>query len=332
MRPAPPTPPSGRPALLSLAALVLLATAGCGDSGTDAKPDGGSDEGSGSTPAATDVVEGLSVTGDFGKKPTVKVDGLDVDAVQSSVVIEGDGAEVTEKSSVKYRFYVGNGTTGKEIQSNYAENEPATLALGGISEKIRGEIIGKSIGDRVAVAMPVTDLFGKEGSPEQGLKPTEDLVLVFDLLEEAEAPLDGPQGTAVDPPADAPQVVEEDGKVVGVDFSAAPKQPPTELQVIPLIEGEGAKLKKSDQIVADYLGVVWGAKQPFDDSYSRGEPLNLPLGNLVKGWGQGLEGVSVGSRVLLVIPPELGYGGQEQEGIPADSTLVFVVDVLGANL
>jgi peptidylprolyl isomerase len=52
---------------------------------------------------------------------------------------------------------------------------------------------------------------------------------------------------------------------------------------------------------------------------------------VIQGWSQGLTGVKIGSRVMLVIPPELGYGDQAREGIPANSTLVFVVDVLGTS-
>ena len=148
-------------------------------------------------------------------------------------------------------------------------------------------------------------------------------------------PLAGPEGGAVDPPADAPTVVEEDGDVTGLDFTDAPAKPPKKLQVIPLIEGDGAEVAKGDQLTVDYFGAVWGETKPFDDSYSRGEPTEFGLtkGGLIDGWVEGLPGVKVGSRVMLVIPPEQGYGKEGQPPtIPGNATLVFVIDVLGANL
>ena len=68
----------------------------------------------------------------------------------------------------------------------------------------------------------------------------------------------------------------------------------------------------------------------FDESFSK-KPVPFQLSQVVPGWTYGLEGVKVGSRVLLQIPPELGYGEAEQGAIPANSTLYFVVDVVKAQ-
>lgn len=334
MRPPLPNRLRGRRAVLSLAALVLTTATACGSD-----PESGSDSTGESPPTSSEAgegsVEGLTVTGDFGKKPTVEIDGLDVDKAQSAVVIEGDGAEVTDATSVKYRYLLANGTTGKALQDNYAVNELPSLAVGGQPAQIKDAILGRHIGDRVALAVPVTDLLGEQGNPQMGLKPSQDIVFVFDLVEEAEAPLTAPEGTAVEPPADAPKVVTEGDAVTGIDFSAAPEKAPTKLQVIPLIEGDGVEVKEGDNLTVNYFGAVWGkGETPFDESYSR-EPaaFQLSKGSLIDGWVQGLAGVKAGSRVMLVIPPELGYGAQGSgEDIPPDSSLVFVIDVLGVNL
>nr|WP_246415950.1 FKBP-type peptidyl-prolyl cis-trans isomerase [Nocardioides luti] len=83
-------------------------------------------------------------------------------------------------------------------------------------------------------------------------------------------------------------------------------------------------------VTANYLGQVYGAKKPFDESYSK-KPVPFSLAQVVQGWTAGLTGVKVGSRVLLQIPPGLGYGAQEQANIPANSTLYFVVDIISAK-
>jgi peptidylprolyl isomerase len=303
---------------------VLVSTAACGSDG---------EEGGGTTTTGGGAaLEGLDVSGEFGEQPKITIDGLDVEKVESTELIEGEGAELTEETYVDYRFTVVD-KEGKEIQGNFSANEPSTLVVG---QQFQGElleaIVGTHIGSRVVIALPVTELFGPEGNPQEGLQPEDDMVLVFDMIEEGEAPLSGPEGKEVDPPADAPKVLGDKNAVTGLDFSDAPAKAPKKLEVITLIEGEGPEVKEGDNVTVNYYGAVWGEDEPFDESYSRGTPATFPLtpGGLIEGWVQGLEGVKVGSRVMLVIPPELGYGPEGSgEKIPGNSTLVFVIDVLG---
>ena len=316
-------------AAVPLAALVLSATTACGDDGGD-----GATETAEERSASADAIEGLSVTGDFGKEPKLAVDGLDVSESETGTIIAGDGEEVAEKDAIRFRFYAADGNNGQVIASNFNDPEPSQLSLdqpGPFNEYI----VGSHFGDRVAVALPVEDLIREGQQPPPGLKKKDDLVLVFDVIEQVQPPLEGPEGEPVDPPADAPTVVEEDGTVTGIDFTGAPAKPPKKLEVITLVEGEGEEVQEDDQLTVDYLGTVWGEDEPFDDSYSRGEPTQFGLtkGGLIDGWVEGLQGVTVGSRVMLVIPSEQGYGKEgSPPKIPGGATLVFVIDVLGANL
>ena len=88
-----------------------------------------------------------------------------------------------------------------------------------------------------------------------------------------------------------------------------------------LIKGEGAEVKDTQTVVAHYTGWLLDGTQ-FDSTFS--------LDGVIKGWKQGLAGHTVGSQVLLVVPPSLGYGSEAKDKIPANSTLVFVVDILAA--
>ena len=105
---------------------------------------------------------------------------------------------------------------------------------------------------------------------------------------------------------------------------------PADLEVEPLVLGEGDVVEAGDEIEVDYLGQVWGGSV-FDNSYDRGAPARFPIGvgAVIRGWDEALVGASVGSRVLVSIPPHLGYGerGVPQAGIRGGDTLVFVVDV-----
>jgi peptidylprolyl isomerase len=310
-----------RRSVTALAALVLLSTAACGSEG------GGGDTAS----TGEETLAGLTVTGDFGKKPKVEIDGLDVDGVESAELIEGDGAEVTKDSYVDYRFSIVN-IDGEEVAGNYQENEPTELVVARQPQSIIDAVVGTHIGSRVAIAIPVKDLVGEEGAPEAGLEPDADMVLVFDMIEEGEAPPAPVECKDDGKLTDEPEVVAEGDNVTGLDFSGSPENPPCELQVITLKEGDGPTVKVGDEIQAHYYGTVWGGKEPFDSSFERGEPATFPLaeGSLIDGWVKGLDGVEVGSRVMLVIPPEQGYGDQGSgDQIPGGSTLVFVIDVLG---
>lgn len=109
--------------------------------------------------------------------------------------------------------------------------------------------------------------------------------------------------------------------------------PSTGLQVDVLSTGDGADVAAGDLLIANYLGQIWGG-DVFDESYSTGAPAGFTIGTgaLIEGWDMGLVGQSVGSRVLLTIPPDLGYGafGQASAGIAGTDTLVFVVDIIGS--
>ncbi len=107
---------------------------------------------------------------------------------------------------------------------------------------------------------------------------------------------------------------------------------PEGLHVQLLDAGTGPEVKAGDTISTHYLGQSW-AGTVFDNSYDRGRPLSfrVGVGEVIRGWDDGLVGQRVGSRVLLSIPAELGYGdhGVPQAGIKGGATLVFVTEILG---
>lgn len=92
-------------------------------------------------------------------------------------------------------------------------------------------------------------------------------------------------------------------------------------------EGSGDAPKDSDTVVVNYKGTLIDGKE-FDNSYTRGEPLSFRLDGVIPGWTEGLKNIKKGGKIKLVIPPELAYGKTGVPGIPADSTLVFDVELL----
>ena len=110
--------------------------------------------------------------------------------------------------------------------------------------------------------------------------------------------------------------------------------PPTDLVVTEITEGDGAQASSGDTVSVHYVGVAHSTGEEFDASYNRGTPLQfrLGVGQVISGWDQGVQGMKVGGRRRLVIPPHLGYGDRGAGGvIKPGETLVFVVDLLGVS-
>lgn len=124
---------------------------------------------------------------------------------------------------------------------------------------------------------------------------------------------------------DFPSVSGEDTPVIAAGSGS---EPTSKVLVKTLKEGDGAVVCPGATIKANYVGTLWDGTV-FDSSYKRGEPSEFSLNQVVKGWTYGLAHAHVGDRVELVIPASLGYGGQARGNIPANSTLVFVVDIVG---
>jgi peptidylprolyl isomerase len=114
-----------------------------------------------------------------------------------------------------------------------------------------------------------------------------------------------------------------------------PKGPaPTHLVVKDLKTGDGAEARSGDQVSVQYVGVLYDNGKQFDSSWDRGQPFSFQLGGgqVIPGWDQGVAGMKVGGRRELIIPPDLAYGARGQPPtIPANATLVFVIDLVSVG-
>jgi peptidylprolyl isomerase len=275
----------------------------------------------------------VSVKGDAGAKPTVDVPKpFSVTKTGRRVITPGNGAILAPGQRVTINYVGVNGTDGKEFDTSFGkERATFTLDPAQIIKGLVEGLAGTTVGSRVLVAVPPKDGYGTQGAPAAGIGPTDTLVFLVDVAS-ASTPLKRATGTAVAPKDGLPRVkLDKSGKpTISVPKSAAPKK----LVVQPLIQGKGAKVAKGQTITVHYTGVIWPGGKQFDSSWDRGSPAGFAIGagKVIAGWDQGLVGQNVGSQVLLVIPPDLGYGagGNPQAGIKGTDTLVFVVDILDA--
>jgi peptidylprolyl isomerase len=114
-----------------------------------------------------------------------------------------------------------------------------------------------------------------------------------------------------------------------IDFPGG--EPPAELEITDIWEGNGAEANPGDVVQVHYVGVAYSTGEEFDASWNRGDPLQFELGagHVIAGWDQGVQGMKVGGRRKLVIPPGLAYGDRGAgTAIAPGETLIFVCDLV----
>ncbi|MFB2556266.1 FKBP-type peptidyl-prolyl cis-trans isomerase [Herbiconiux liangxiaofengii] len=318
------------PALAAAAVAATLLLAGCSASTTP------TDDAT-SSPAA-DTVEcaspgsasnAVTVTGDFGAEPTTSFTGpLNVDTTERSTAIEGDGDDITSGQTVTVDFTVYNGTSGTKVFSTLDEGGTALQLNTDDTNYIPGllkAVLCSTVGSRVVAVIPPAEAFGDQGNESLGVAATDSLVMVADV--EGIIP---DRATGVDQPAqDGFPTVElaDDGAPT---VSIPSTDPPTDLQLEVLKKGDGEVVADGANVTVQYQGVIWGTGKVFDQSWGTGGPTTFQTTGVVKGFSAAIVGQTVGSQVLVVIPPDLGYGseGNSSAGISGTDTLVFVVDIL----
>jgi peptidylprolyl isomerase len=117
-----------------------------------------------------------------------------------------------------------------------------------------------------------------------------------------------------------------------IDFPDGP--PPTDLEITDLVDGDGDQATAGSTVKVHYVGVAHSTGEEFDASYNRGAPLEfrLGIGQVISGWDTGVQGMKVGGRRKLVIPPHLAYGDRGAGGaIKPGETLIFVCDLVSVD-
>lgn len=112
----------------------------------------------------------------------------------------------------------------------------------------------------------------------------------------------------------------------------APDGPaPEALEIVDIVEGTGPEATAGSKVDVHYLGVEYETGEEFDSSWSRGQSINFPLNNLIKGWQDGIPGMKVGGRRKLTVPPAQAYGPAGGGHPLSGKTLIFVIDLLGVS-
>lgn len=277
----------------AVACLVLALVAGCSD--TEVPSD------------SADVI----VSGDPGIAPTVTYETpLQVSSTRVEQVWPGTGPAVIDGSPVLLDFWLENADTATLIKESYSGSPvPITLSVEAMGEDLYTTISGQHVGARLAQISP----------PHDGVDHA--TVTVIDILPTVAG------GEAIDPNPALP-VVTDDG-TNGPVVTPTGTEPPPELVQQPLIKGTGNQVAAGDVVTVQYTAVAWDGGAPFDTTWTTRMPRSFPLAT-VPAWSEGLVEQTVGSRVLLIVPPRYGMAAGQREDL-AGQTFVFVIDILASR-
>jgi FKBP-type peptidyl-prolyl cis-trans isomerase len=277
----------------------------------------------------------VAATGSFGKAPTVKIPARKAGSnLYVKTEIQGRGARLAKADAFlgNYVVYLWSGTTHKLVLSTYTAT-PQVLS-GPLLPGLQTALEGKKMGSRVLAVLPPKYGYGSSGNSEVGVTGSDTLVFVVDLIKAYSATASASGTHVSNGGGNLPTVANVSGQAPKVTIPST--APPSNLVVTTLIKGNGPPVSKGQEVVAQYVGLIWRTRAIFDSSWSRGAPFGFQIGatpaQIIPAWDTGLLGVPVGSRVMLVVPPKDGYGssGESSAGIKGTDTLVFVVDILDA--
>lgn len=325
-----------RLAVASLAAILALGLAACGDSATptDTSPSESAATSVSPSPETSETEAAIDMVEPSTDLSAITVSDTDVpevtfpapwgiDKTQTEVLRPGGGQKLAEDSTATLNYVGINGRTGEVFDSSYERGTPATFLLQQVVPGFTKGLTGQSVGSRVLIAMPGTDGYA-QGNPAAGIEVGDSILFVVDILSSnfAEA-----TGEAVVPAEGLPTVaMTEEGPEITVVEGAAK---PAELVIQPLIKGTGQPVTEASSVQVKYRSWDLETGALIEDAW---RPQQGELAGLIEGWRQGLVGQTTGSRIMLLVPPELAYpDGNSAINLEPGKTLVYVIDLLYAS-
>lgn len=262
-------------------------------------------------------------------------EGAPVVAINSPVYVDGtvfadetvgDGLAVTSLAQdVSFAITIADGSTGETILTS-ATNVMPLANWEADYEGITKMLLCATAGSRIVGAIPTSEL-SEQAAANLGLSQDGSAVVAIDLQQVFLAAANGvPQ---YNDRRGMPSVVLAPNGQPGVIIPDV--APPSELAVEVLKKGSGPAITAADSVRIQYTGVTWAEREVFDSSWDKGASIVVTLGGVVPGFSSALAGQAVGSQILAVIPPDLGYGEQGSGSVPPGATLVFVIDILGID-
>ncbi|MBB1500426.1 FKBP-type peptidyl-prolyl cis-trans isomerase [Propioniciclava sp. MC1683] len=269
-------------------------------------------------------IDGIEVVGEPGSAPTLTIPTpFAIDETRTRTLVEGqaDGPAAAADSVIEAHYVGFNGRTGEQFGSSWDQGTPAMLALPQMVEGFTIGMTGAKPGQRVLIAMPGSQ--GYDGVPTrpESVQDGDTLVFVVDVVAVSVKDAVG----AAETPQLPVTLGEAEGKpTVTIDTASTP---PAELVAVPVIKGAQRAVGADDYVLVKYRMYSWKTGELIDDKFAA--PVAGQINQTLEGFKQGIVGQPIGSRVVLVVPPKVGYEKPSQNPpVEAGDTVVYVVDIL----
>lgn len=337
--------------LIALAVVPLVFLAGCSGDSKDDKSSSSSTSSTSSAasnasatssassitaPVTNSNINDVTVDTKNAAKPTVAIKGklpFGTKNAATKVLTQGTGAAIGDKDYAKVDYVLVNGTTGKTIGSTFGQRVSSfNMADTTLPPGLLTALKGKKVGTKMVLSLPPSQGFGSAGYSQLGIGPNDNIVFYLDVKSKEAAQKDCSTPSS-DPSLPTVSVPSDVKKAATITFPKGKSAPDT-LTCSVLKKGAGATVKSGQTVSVNYTGQIWNGAV-FDATAKHTQDGNKPsefpigLGQVIAGWDRTLVGKKVGDRVLIIVPPQDGYGaqGNPQAGIKPTDTLVFVVDI-----
>ncbi|MDP9395540.1 MAG: FKBP-type peptidyl-prolyl cis-trans isomerase [Actinomycetota bacterium] len=287
---------------------LLMALTACGGEGKKAEDK-----------AAAPTTKGLpTVSGDAGKKPTVKApSSAPPKELKAEVLEEGDGDTVKSGDLLVANYLGQTWRENKVFDNSYDRGEASgfPIGVGGVVPGWDKSLVGKKVGSRVLLVLPPAEGYGPQGNEQAGIKGDDTLVFVVDIVNRFGKDLTA-KGSPVDKvPAGLPKVSTESGKAATITLAKGAKPPAKPLSAV-VIRGNGDAIDAKKNLVLQAVQADYKSGKTTFSSYEK-SPVTIKA-DRIPGLAKALAGQKLGSRVVLALPS--GQGGQ---------AAAFALDVVG---
>ena len=279
------------------------------------------------TACGGDSSDSVSVSGDFGSVPNVDIgDNTSVDSTTTDTVIEGDGPEIADNTNALVNLVLFNGSTGDQIFSTYATNQPMLMRASASSDQLPGlaeALIGAKTGSRLVVTMTPDDAFGSAGNSQLNVSGDDDVVAVADVMPKPTIPkANGDLGDIT--------INDNDGKQPTISFKKPLHIGSSTSKVVR--EGDGAVTKTGDSINVKVVGYdLTTGKALTGVNWQAGEQaIQLQTGSSYPPIIKALTGIKLGSRVAVTLTPQ-DYAwpvGDTSQNVGATDSVLWIIDTV----
>ncbi len=250
-------------------------------------------------------------------------------------VVRGGGDVIEEGDIVTLYVLIANASTGEILHSDHATGAPDQVPFDRRTFFMLHQMMdGATYGSRVVALADYQGLLRSTSSNREVSNPDDPFLMIADFMKEQEPIPPARTHKVVDVgPWTQPRVIERGGLPAGLDFEGI-REPALDepVQRVILREGLGPRITRTSGVALEFLGSVYGAVRPFDDTFGRNSRAAEALPLLSRGWSIGLDGVREGSRVLLQVPPALSQTPRGRPPfIPEFTTVWFVIDVVAVH-